>query len=63
MKITHKRSPIVEIGVTPEMIEKVLSEWEAENPGKDAMRDMGEDEFAKRMMLRIRASARIIPDG
>jgi hypothetical protein len=43
---------------TPDDIEAVWKEWEAENPGKIAHRDMSQDEFAKRCRARIRASAR-----
>lgn len=61
---THKRGPRgVEISISPEMIEQVFLEWEAEHPGRRANMDMGEDEFANRMMAKIRASARIIPDA
>ena len=48
----------IEVIFSPEMIELVLSEWEQENPGKDAMKDMGADEFSRRMMIEIEASAR-----
>ena len=48
----------VEVSFSVEMIEKVLREWEEENPGKDAI-DMGSDEFSRRMMVEIKASARI----
>lgn len=63
MKTTHKRGPNVEISITPEMIEQVFAEWEADHPGRLGHIDMGEDEFAKRMMTKLRASARIIADG
>jgi hypothetical protein len=51
----------VEIEITPEMIERVLTEWGDEHPGRDATVDMNPDEFARRMMLEIRASARLLP--
>ena len=51
----------VEISITPEMIERVLREWEQEHPGADATLDMGEDEFARRVMIEVRASARLLP--
>jgi hypothetical protein len=51
----------VELSISPEMIERVLAEWEAENPGRDATRDMGEDEFARRVMAEVRAGARLVP--
>ena len=64
MKTTHPRKPRgVEISMSPEMIEEVFAEWEAEHPGRRAHFDMGADEFANRMMVKIRASARIIPDA
>ena len=63
-KTTHPRNPKgVEISITPDMIEDVFIEWEKENPGKRGHIDMGGDEFSRRMMIRIRASARFIPDG
>lgn len=63
IRTTHPRKPRgVAIIISPEMIEEVLSEWEAEHPGKNA-REMSEDEFADRMMAKITASARIIPDA
>jgi hypothetical protein len=63
MKTTHPRKPRgVEISMSPEMVEQVMSEWEAQHPGQ-SVRDMGADEFANRMMVKIRASARIIPDA
>lgn len=61
---THKRGPRgVEISITPEMIERVFREWEAEHPGKHGHLDMGADEFARRMMLKIRDTARIVADA
>jgi hypothetical protein len=48
--------------MSPEMVEQVMSEWEAQHPGQ-SVRDMGGDEFANRMMIKIRASARIIHDA
>jgi hypothetical protein len=51
----------VELTITPEMIERVLTEWDDEHPGKDATLDMGPDEFARRMMIEVRASARLLP--
>jgi hypothetical protein len=50
----------VEIEITPEMIERVLTEWGDEHPGKYSVTDMDPDEFARRMMLEIRASARLL---
>jgi hypothetical protein len=51
----------VELAITPEMIGRVLAEWEQEHPGGNAMLDMGEDEFARRMMIEVGASARLLP--
>jgi hypothetical protein len=51
----------VELAITREMIERVLAEWEQEHPGGNPMLDMGEDEFARRMMIEVRASARLLP--
>jgi hypothetical protein len=53
----------VEVSLTPEMIEQVFLEWEALHPGQQGHMDMGEDEFARRMMIKIRDSARIVPDA
>lgn len=52
------KTTTVEVHFSPEVIERVLSEWEEEHPGKDAMKDMGADEFSRRMMIEINASAR-----
>jgi acyl-CoA synthetase (AMP-forming)/AMP-acid ligase II len=52
----------VEVSFSPEMIERVLTEWEEEHPGRNATRDMGADEFTRRMMAEIRASARRIAE-
>lgn len=60
---THPRKPSVEVTLSPDMIEAVLAAWEAENPGKNAIPDMGPAEFSRRMMEAITASARIIPDA
>jgi hypothetical protein len=51
----------VELTLSPEMVARVLAEWEEEHPGQDATLDMGEDEFARRMMIEIRASIRQVP--
>lgn len=51
----------VELTIAPEMIERVLTEWEDEHPGKDATVDMGPDEFARRVMIEVQASARLLP--
>lgn len=51
----------VELTISREMVEQVLTEWEQEHPGQDAFPDMGEDEFADRMMAKITASARLLP--
>jgi hypothetical protein len=53
----------VEISLTPEMIEQVFLEWEALHPGQSGHVDMGADEFTRRMMIKIRDSARIVPDA
>ena len=53
-------SGATQITFSVEMVERVLREWEEENPGKDATMDMGSDEFARRMMVEIKASARTI---
>lgn len=42
---------------SPDDVEAVWKEWEAENPGKTA-RDMPSEEFSKRCMDRIVKSAR-----
>lgn len=52
------KTTAIEVSFSPEMIELVLSEWEEEHPGKDATIDMGADEFSRRMMIEIYASAR-----
>lgn len=49
--------------MTPLTIERVWKEWEAENPGKVANRDMPKEEFAKRCMDALYASARPMPTG
>lgn len=53
------KKPLVEISFTPEMIERVMSEWEEET-GTSAQ-EMSSEEFARRMMIEIEASARVIP--
>lgn len=51
----------VEVKLDAATIEMVMSQWEEENPGKDAMKDMGPDEFSRRMMAEMFARARTIP--
>lgn len=53
----------VEITITPSTIERVLKEWEADNPGKTARADMTPKEFGDRMMETIIANARPLPSG
>lgn len=43
---------------TPDDIEAVWKEWEAANPGKRAVRDMPQDEFANACMKRLMANAK-----
>lgn len=47
----------VTLTFTPDDIEAVWSEWEADNPGKK-LRDMPPGEFADRCMKRLVANAR-----
>jgi hypothetical protein len=47
----------LEISLSPEMVERVMREWQEEHPGV-AIREMSSDEFARRMMIEVRASAR-----
>jgi hypothetical protein len=51
----------IELSFGPEMIERVLAEWEAEHPGCHAL-EMTPDEFARRMMIEIRAGARRVAE-
>lgn len=53
----------VEMTFTPATIERVWKEWEAENPGKRAARDMSQKEFADRCMAALKASARPVQSG
>lgn len=48
---------------TPATIERVCKEFEAENPGKIADRDMTSEEFSKRCMDAIYESARPMQTG
>lgn len=48
-----------ELSFSPEIIERVMSEWEEENPGKN-VREIGAEEFSRRMMIEINASIRRI---
>jgi hypothetical protein len=52
----------VELSFSVEMIERVLREWQEENPLRTP-ESMTSDEFAQRMMIEIKASARIAPDA
>ena len=49
-----------EISFSLEMMERVLREWQEENPLRSP-NSMTSVEFAQRMMAEIRASARIVP--
>lgn len=40
-------------------VDAVLDQWEKENPGKVADRDMSSDEFARRCVERIKANAKL----
>lgn len=51
----------IEMSWTPETVERVMRQWEAEHPGMSA-RDMGSEEFATRMMNELRASAKHGPE-
>lgn len=50
----------VELSFSAEMIERVLREWQEENPLRSP-NSMTSAEFAQRMVAEIRASARIVP--
>lgn len=52
----------VELSFSPETIMEVWKEWEMRHPGCVAKRDMTADEFAKAMMKKIKATAKIVPD-
>ena len=45
------QTAIGEISISKDMVERVLAEWEKENPGKDATKHMGAEEFSRRMMI------------
>lgn len=47
---------------SPEIVERIMREWEAEHPGCSA-EQMTPEEFADRMMQAMRASAIKLPVG
>lgn len=53
----QRQSGLLELQVGPDMIDQVMKEFEAENPGKKAD-EMSPSEFADRMMKKMKASAR-----
>lgn len=48
----------VALTFSPDDIEAVWADWEKENPGKVASRDMTSREFADRCLARMKANAR-----
>jgi hypothetical protein len=52
---------MMEVSLLPEMIERVIEEWEQEHPGRNATVDMDGDEFARRLMIEVHASLRMVP--
>lgn len=53
----------VELSLSPETIMQVHREWEAAHPGQLARVAMTSDEFANRMMEKLKQSARRLPTG
>ena len=53
------RNGNVEVTMSEEMVEQVISEWQEEHPSQDAMQDMSGDEFMRRLMIEINASFRL----
>lgn len=47
-----------EFQIGPAMIEQIMKDFEAENPGKKAAVDMTSKEFADRMMAKMKSTAR-----
>ncbi len=52
---------LIELTLTPEMIEETLREWEERNPGRDAVRELSPEKFADLVVEKLLATARLVP--
>lgn len=62
-RVLHIIAGDAEMLFTPATIDRVWKEWEAENPGKRADRDMTAKDFVDRCMAALYGSARPFQAG